>query len=64
MLERISTPDELPGEKDFDRTLRPKSLDEFVGQEKIKEILEIAIQATKLRKEPLDHVLFYGPPGL
>ncbi|MDY6915684.1 MAG: Holliday junction branch migration DNA helicase RuvB [Candidatus Cloacimonadota bacterium] len=64
MLERISTPDELPGEKDFDRTLRPKSLDEFVGQEKVKEILEIAIKATKLRQEPLDHVLFYGPPGL
>lgn len=64
MLERISTPDELPGEKDFDRTLRPKSLDEFVGQKKVKEILEIAIKATKLRQEPLDHVLFYGPPGL
>jgi Holliday junction DNA helicase RuvB len=39
-------------------------LDEFVGQEKIKEILDISIQATKLRKEPLDHILFYGPPGL
>ncbi|MEA2097361.1 MAG: Holliday junction branch migration DNA helicase RuvB [Candidatus Cloacimonadota bacterium] len=64
MLERIIDPTDLPEEKDFDRTLRPKSLDEFVGQEKIKEILDISIQATKLRKEPLDHILFYGPPGL
>ncbi len=64
MLERIIDPVDLPEEKDFDRTLRPKSLDEFVGQEKIKEILDISIQAAKLRKEPLDHILFYGPPGL
>lgn len=64
MLERIIDPANIPEEKDFDRTLRPKSLDEFVGQEKIKEILDISIQATKLRKEPLDHILFYGPPGL
>ena len=64
MLERITDPVEMPDEKDFDRTLRPKTLAEFVGQEQIKEILEISIEATKLRKEPLDHVLFYGPPGL
>ncbi|MDP8201294.1 MAG: Holliday junction branch migration DNA helicase RuvB [Candidatus Tenebribacter burtonii] len=64
MLERIIDPVNAPEEKDFDRTLRPKSLNEFVGQEKIKEILDISIQATKLRKEPLDHILFYGPPGL
>lgn len=64
MLERITDPVEMPEEKDFDRSLRPKSLAEFVGQEKIKEILDISIQATKLRKEPLDHILFYGPPGL
>jgi Holliday junction DNA helicase RuvB len=64
MLERITDPVEMPDEKDFDRTLRPKTLSEFVGQEQIKEILDISIEATKLRKEPLDHVLFYGPPGL
>lgn len=64
MLERITDPVELPEEKDFDRTLRPKTLHDFVGQEQIKEILDISIQAAKLRKEPLDHVLFYGPPGL
>ena len=64
MLERITDPVEMPDEKDFDRTLRPKTLAEFVGQEQIKEILDISIEATKMRKEPLDHVLFYGPPGL
>jgi holliday junction DNA helicase RuvB len=64
MLERITDPVEMPEEKDFDRTLRPKTLDQFVGQDQIKEILDISIRATKMRKEPLDHVLFYGPPGL
>ncbi len=64
MLERVTDPGVKPGEKDFDRTLRPKKLDDFVGQEQIKEILEISIKATKLRNEPLDHILFYGPPGL
>ncbi len=64
MLERITDPVETAEEKDFDRSLRPKTLVDFVGQKKIKEILDISIQATKLRKEPLDHILFYGPPGL
>lgn len=64
MLERITDPVVKPGEKDFDRTLRPKKLEDFVGQERIKEILEISIEAAKLREEPLDHILFYGPPGL
>ena len=44
--------------------LRPKHLDEFVGQEKVKENLMVFIEAAKQRKEPLDHVLLYGPPGL
>ncbi|MCS7207281.1 MAG: Holliday junction branch migration DNA helicase RuvB [Dehalococcoidia bacterium] len=48
----------------LDRALRPKTLDEFVGQEKVKETLRIAIQAAKGRGEPLDHLLLYGPPGL
>ncbi|HPR18635.1 MAG TPA: Holliday junction branch migration DNA helicase RuvB [Candidatus Cloacimonadota bacterium] len=64
MLERVINPVEMPEEKDFDRTLRPKKLDDFVGQDQIKEILDISIQAAKMRREPLDHVLFYGPPGL
>ncbi len=44
--------------------LRPKWLEEYIGQEKVKEKLSIFIQAAKERKEPLDHVLLYGPPGL
>ena len=63
-LVRIANPNLMKNEEEFDRSLRPKSLDDFIGQEKIKNILDISIQATKLRKEPLDHILFYGPPGL
>ncbi len=47
-----------------ERALRPKLLDEYVGQEKIREQLEIFIEAAKKRKQPLDHVLLFGPPGL
>jgi len=49
---------------DVERSLRPKQLDDFTGQEKIKDNLKIYIQATKQRNESLDHVLLYGPPGL
>ncbi|MBW6516168.1 MAG: Holliday junction branch migration DNA helicase RuvB [Candidatus Cloacimonetes bacterium] len=63
-MERITTPNELMEEIEFDRTLRPKTLKDFVGQEQLKEILSISIEATKRRGEPLDHILFYGPPGL
>lgn len=45
-------------------SLRPNSLSEFIGQKKLKENLSVFIQATKKRNEPLDHILFYGPPGL
>jgi Holliday junction DNA helicase RuvB len=53
-------------EKDvqLDQTLRPTLFNDFIGQEKIKERLDIIIQAAKARKEPLDHLLFFGPPGL
>src|SRR3989338_7810623 len=51
-------------EEVLERALRPKLLDEYVGQEKIRGQLEIFIQAAKRRKEPLDHVLLFGPPGL
>ena len=64
MLERISDPVSKSEDRDFDRSLRPKKLADFIGQKKIKEILDISIQAAKLRQEPLDHVLLYGPPGL
>lgn len=52
------------GEEVFDRALRPKTLDEFIGQEKLKANLRIFIEAARKRKEPLDHCLFYSPPGL
>ena len=45
-------------------SLRPKTLEEYVGQEKVKDNLSIYIQAAKMRGEPLDHTLLYGPPGL
>ncbi len=51
-------------ESQYDNNLRPSQLNEYVGQEKIKENLNIFISAAKLREESLDHVLFYGPPGL
>src|SRR5881396_1772716 len=60
----ITTPDALESERLTDAALRPSRLDEFVGQAKVKESLQIAIDAAKQRKEPLDHVLFFGPPGL
>jgi len=60
----ITTPEVLPEERVTDAALRPSRLAEFVGQSKVKESLQIAIDAAKQRKEPLDHALFFGPPGL
>ena len=48
----------------FDKNIRPESLDEYVGQDEIKSNIEVFIKAAKMRNEPLDHVLLYGPPGL
>ncbi|MCL2296987.1 MAG: Holliday junction branch migration DNA helicase RuvB [Proteobacteria bacterium] len=53
-----------PQEEAFERTLRPRALDEYVGQEKIRGQLSIFIEATRKRSEALDHVLLFGPPGL
>ncbi len=55
---------ELPEDRKMDLSLRPKSLDEFIGQEKLKANLKIFIQAAKQRQEPLEHILFYGSHGL
>ena len=60
----ITTPDRLEQEVELDRTLRPGSLGEFIGQEKIVENLKVFIAAARQRSEPLDHVLLTGPPGL
>ena len=61
--DRVSSPDEKPDDR-LDQTLRPKKLADVIGQEQVIENLEILIQAAKRRSEALDHVLFYGPPGL
>jgi holliday junction DNA helicase RuvB len=62
---RIITPAAVsPQEEALERALRPKHLDEYVGQEKIRGQLSIFIEAARKRKEPLDHVLLFGPPGL
>ncbi len=58
------TDGEIQPEDHFDRALRPANLAEMIGQTQIKENLHILIEAAKLRSEALDHVLFYGPPGL
>ncbi len=51
-------------EDSFEESIRPQELDEYVGQKEIKENLDIFMKAAKMRNEPLDHVLLYGPPGL
>lgn len=61
---RIVDPTEIMGDNDSDNPLRPKSLDEYIGQEKAKQNLSVFIEAAKQRHETLDHVLLYGPPGL
>ena len=60
---RMVTPEYTPGD-DVEGSLRPKTLAEYVGQEKVKENLAIYMQSAKMRGEALDHVLLYGPPGL
>jgi len=65
MTERITTAVVVaPEEDELEGSLRPRSLDEFVGQERIKEQLAVALEAAKGRGEALDHVLLVGPPGL
>lgn len=63
MKERLITNNELKEDK-FEQSLRPNTLDDYIGQSEIKENLNIFIKAAKLRDESLDHVLLYGPPGL
>ncbi|HSA54427.1 MAG TPA: Holliday junction branch migration DNA helicase RuvB [Gemmatimonadaceae bacterium] len=60
----VTTPDELPDEGTVELSLRPQRLSEFIGQLKVKESLRIYIDAALARREPLDHALFFGPPGL
>ncbi len=61
---RLVAQNEIPEDRDSDNKLRPKTLAEYIGQEKAKDNLSVFIDAAKLRGESLDHVLLYGPPGL
>jgi Holliday junction DNA helicase RuvB len=62
--ERVTAANVAPDDDELDRSLRPRRLAEFIGQERVKEQLSIALEAAKGRGEPLDHVLLAGPPGL
>src|SRR6476619_4716970 len=53
-----------PEEQEIENTLRPRDFANYIGQERLKQNLQLAIAAAKKRGEPLDHVLLYGPPGL
>ena len=62
--ERVSDPEAKSGEQRIDHALRPHSLKEMIGQERLREKIGILVEAARQRGEPLDHVLLYGPPGL
>ena len=64
MTDRVISPQPTPTDSTLDASLRPRTLGEVIGQETVKENLSILLEAAQKRGEPLDHVLFYGPPGL
>ena len=64
MSDRIIAPEQFGDDVEQDMSLRPASLADFIGQEKLKESLSVFLQAARERKEPIDHILFAGPPGL
>ena len=66
MIERIINTDAAaddPIEQEIEFTLRPRDFTNYIGQERLKQNLQLAIRAAKKRGEPLDHILLYGPPG-
>ncbi|MFH1745336.1 MAG: Holliday junction branch migration DNA helicase RuvB [bacterium] len=63
-IERVISPKQADGDNSLDLSLRPREFKDYVGQEKIKENLDIAIQAARKRNEPIEHLLLYGAPGL
>ena len=63
-VERLQDPEPKGGEEELDRSLRPRRLDDFVGQRAVKEQLQVFVEAARARDEALDHVLLAGPPGL
>ena len=64
MARRIITTDAIEEDVKLESGLRPQTLDDYIGQQRAKETLKVYIEAAKQRKDALDHVLFYGPPGL
>ena len=64
LMERMVEIERFEGEASYEMTLRPSSWDEYIGQEKIKKNLRVFIEASRRREEALDHILFFGPPGL
>src|SRR4029079_10653965 len=64
MADRVLSPVESGDDDRFDRLFRPNSLDEYIGQAKHKDNLKVFVEAARRRREPLDHILFCGPPGL
>ena len=63
-IARIVKPEQVDEEIVSEISLRPKSLREYIGQKAMKEHLQVAIDSAKIRRSPLEHILFYGPPGL
>src|SRR6188768_667973 len=64
MSQRVVNAQLTDDERSMEQTLRPQTLDEYIGQARMKDSLRICIEAAKQRREPLDHAIFYGPPGL
>lgn len=64
MSDRLISQDRISEDENWEVALRPSSLDDFIGQQQLRENLKIFIEAARRRKEPLDHTLFFGPPGL
>ena len=62
--ERLISPSRAADDVQYEAGLRPRLLDEYIGQDRIRENLHVAIAAARQRQEPLDHVLLHGPPGL
>ena len=60
----VVKPEVIELDKNFENCIRPKSFDTYIGQSGLKDTLKITIEAAKKRERPLDHLLFYGPPGL
>ncbi len=60
----VLKPENIEYDKTFENSIRPKDFDNYIGQSSLKETLKITLEAARLREKPLDHMLFYGPPGL